>query len=71
MHTLDQPFEYCALRFLIQWEQRERALHEQISAELTSQQVRSALRHFQVARSFAGLQNPTMVDHVYDFRSFM
>lgn len=56
MHTLDQPFEYCALRFLIQWEQRERALHEQISAEPTSQQVRSALRHFQVARSFAGLQ---------------
>jgi hypothetical protein len=55
METPELPFEYCALRFLLQWEQRERTLHEQISGNPTLQQVRSALRYFQVARTFAGL----------------
>jgi hypothetical protein len=55
MDTPEMPFEYCALRFLLQWEQRERALHEQIAGNPTLPQLRAALRYFQVARTFAGL----------------
>ena len=49
------PLEYCALRFLYQWQLRERVLHGQIADNPSLQQIRSALQYFQVARNFKGL----------------
>jgi len=66
MDRPDLPFEYCALRFLIQWEQRERALHQQIAGIPTLSQLRSALRYFQVARTFAGLGSDEAAQYVSD-----
>ena len=55
MDTPELPFEYCALCFLIQWEQQEHALHKQIADNPSLQQIRSALGYFQAARTFKGL----------------
>ena len=54
-------FEYCALRFLLQWLQRERVLHDQIAGKPSLRQVRSALQYFQVARTFPGLRSDKVV----------
>jgi hypothetical protein len=54
-------FEYCALRFLLQWLQRERVLHDQIAGKPSFLQVRSALQYFQVARTFPGLRSDKVV----------
>jgi hypothetical protein len=59
-------FEYCALRFLLQWLQRERALHDQIAGNPSLQQVRSALQYFQVARTFTGLRSDEAAQAVAD-----
>jgi len=50
------PFEYCALKFLLQWEQKEKALHKQIAdaTALPGETIRAALKYFQVARTFPG-----------------
>ena len=66
MDAPELPFEYCALRFVLQWEQRERVLHEQVAANPTFQQVRSALRYFQVARTFPGLADDAAAQTVTD-----
>jgi len=55
MNAEEPPYEYCALRFVIQWERHERALHEDISRKLSAEAIRTALSYFQVARGFAGL----------------
>jgi hypothetical protein len=57
-------FEYCALRFLLQWLQRERVLHDQIVGKPSLQQVRAALQYFQVARTFPGLRSDKAVQAV-------
>jgi hypothetical protein len=64
--ALELPFEYCALRFLIQWEQRERALHEQIAGHPSLQHVRAALSYFQVSRTFADLASDEAAQAVLD-----
>jgi hypothetical protein len=51
MDAPELPFEFCALRFLIQWEQREKSLHQQIADNPSLLHIRSALRYFQVART--------------------
>lgn len=51
----EPPLEYCALRFLHQWQRRERVLHQQMSDNPSLLQIRSALQYFQVARNFKGL----------------
>lgn len=56
MDTPQPSFEYYALRFLLQWEQRERELHTQLANDPTLQQLRAGLHYFQVARNFAGLR---------------
>lgn len=66
MDAPELPFEYCALRFLLQWEQRERSLHEYIAGSPTLPQLRSALRYFQVARTFAGLKTDEAAQAVSD-----
>lgn len=62
----EPPFEYCALRFLLQWQQRESALHHQIAGSPSLQQVRSALQYFQVARTFKGLRSDKAAQAVAD-----
>jgi hypothetical protein len=57
-------FEYCALRFLLQWLQRERALHDRVAGNPSLQQVRSALQYFQVARTFEGLRSDKAAEAV-------
>lgn len=66
MDALELPFEYCALRFLMQWEQRERTLHGQIANNPSLDQIRSALRYFQVARTFRGLKSDQAAQAVAD-----
>jgi hypothetical protein len=66
MDALELPFEYCALHFLLRWEQRERALHEQIAGYPSLQHVRAALSYFQVARTFAGLESDEAAQAVLD-----
>jgi len=60
MHlTREPPYEYCAARFLNQWESKERPLWEALSRDpnqVDQVDVRKALHSFQVARSFAGLE---------------
>jgi hypothetical protein len=56
MHlTREPPYEYCAARFLNQWESKERPHWEALSRDPKKDDVRKALHYFQVARSFAGL----------------
>lgn len=49
------PFKYCALRFLVQWFDREEPLYRRMSKDPSSDVVRETLRYFNVARSFKGL----------------
>jgi hypothetical protein len=66
MDITELPFEFCALRFLVQWEQGEKALHEQIAGNPSLTQIRSALRYFQVARTFKGLKSDEAAQAVAD-----
>lgn len=66
MSVVDLPFEFCALRFLLQWERSERFIYEQISKNPTQDQIRSALRYFQVARTFKGLKSAEAAQYVVD-----
>ena len=59
------PFEYCALRYYLQWQQRESDLHSRIKVvapELPD--IRKALRYFQVARNFKGLKQDSQAQLV-------
>jgi len=66
MDPKELRFEYCALRYLLQWEQRERTLREQMTRNPNLQQLRSALGHFQVARTFPRLGNDRTAQAVLD-----
>ncbi len=49
-------FEYCALRYLLLWEEKERDLHTGMTKKTpSSQDLRKSLQHFRVARSFKGV----------------
>lgn len=51
------PFEFCALRYFLQWQRKESSLHTALrSATPELMQLRKALRYFQVARNFKGLR---------------
>jgi hypothetical protein len=61
------PFEFCALRYLLQWQRKEAALHLQIKAASPElPQLRKALRYFQVARNFRGLKHDPRAEVVRD-----
>lgn len=49
------PFEFCALRFFLQWEREEKALHAQMKKPSLAD-IRNSLKYFQVARNFTGLK---------------
>ena len=55
----EYPFEYCAARFLRQWQKREATLYEAISSTPSEDSIAEALAYFQVSRNFAKLrENP-------------
>lgn len=45
------PFEYCALRYLLQWERSEKELYLTLSDAPNTEQLRRALKFFQIARN--------------------
>lgn len=49
------PMKYYALRYLLMWEQTERAIAEQFATTTTSDALRQGMHHFRIARSFAGI----------------
>lgn len=51
-------FEFCAFRFLTQWEESEYAFYNAIRSAPTEKDIRKALSYFQVARNFEGLKEP-------------
>lgn len=52
------PFEFCALRYLLQWQSRESSMYEQLRVQTPDlKHLRKALRYFQVSRNFKGLKN--------------
>ena len=50
--TPPPTFEYCAFRFLTQWQEEEAELYHAISATPTYKTIRLALSYFQVSRTF-------------------
>ena len=50
--TPPPTFEYCAFRFLTQWQEEEAELYHAISATPTADAIRRALSYFQVSRTF-------------------
>jgi len=54
-------FEFCAFRFLEQWQDEEYALFNAISSTPTDKDIRKALSYFQVSRTFEGLKEPAKV----------
>lgn len=61
---MEFPFEFCAQRFLLQWQRKERELHSWIKGEPTVDQLRTALRYFKVARNFKGLKTPERAETI-------
>ena len=54
---MNTPFEFCALRFLLQWERSEKNLHRKMKETPRIEDIRRSLRYFQVARNFSGLKD--------------
>ncbi|MGZ0079706.1 hypothetical protein [Methylomonas sp. YC3] len=54
---MNMPFEFCALRFLLQWERSEKSLHREMKGTPSIADIRKSLRYFQVARNFSGLKD--------------
>jgi len=63
---MDMPFEFCALTFFLQWERKEKSLHAQMKSKPSLADIRSALKHFQVARNFAGLKQDDRAQSIVD-----
>jgi hypothetical protein len=61
---MKHSFEYCALRYLLLWETKERELHAFMTNDPSALGLRKSLQHFRVARSFKGVaeeQNATLI----------
>ena len=62
---VELPFEFCALRYLLQWQRKESSLYAKVrEAEPSHDAIRKALRHFQVSQSFAGLKDDSRADSI-------
>lgn len=60
-------FEFCALRYLLLWSQKETRLHEQLSQDTPKVEgLRNALRHYGIARNFPGIDNDKTAEAVID-----
>lgn len=53
---MEQPLEYCALRYLLVWEQKERSLHAGMKASPSTEDLHKSLRHFRISRNFKGVE---------------
>ena len=60
----DLPYEFCALRFLLQWERAEEKLRDEFRDGPTVKELRRALKHFQVARNFKGLKSDDVANSI-------
>lgn len=61
------PFEFCALRYFLQWQRKEASLHAHMrSSNPELPHLRKALRYFQVARNFRGLKHDPRAEVVRD-----
>ncbi len=61
------PFEFCALRYFLQWQRKEAALHSHMRAtDPELPHLRKSLRYFQVARNFRGLKHDPRAQVVRD-----
>jgi hypothetical protein len=61
------PFEFCALRYLLQWERKESVLYAGIrKPRPTLAELRKALRFFQVSRNFAGVKEDARAERIRD-----
>lgn len=54
-YTVDFPLEYCAARFLRQWENDESSLCNRISKNPNNEDILNALAYFMVSRNFRGI----------------
>lgn len=52
---MQHSFEYCALRYLLLWEQNERQLHAEMKTTPSSQVLRKSLQYFKISRNFKGI----------------
>jgi hypothetical protein len=62
--TPQPTFEYCAFRFLTQWQEEEAELYRAISATPTSETIRRALSYFQVSRNFKNIKTDSNAQFV-------
>jgi hypothetical protein len=49
---MNQPFPYCALRYLLLWEKSEKALHASMKTEPDTESLRKSMHYFRVSRTF-------------------
>ena len=54
---MHQPLAYCALRYLLLWEQHEKELHASMSTTPNLESLRKSLHYFRVSRTFRGIDN--------------
>lgn len=54
---MEHSFEYCALRYLLLWEQTDREIYESMQSDLSAEKIRSALHSYRVSRTFKGIQD--------------
>lgn len=52
---MEKPFAFCALKYLLLWEQKERDIYTPMSGNASPDDLRKAMSHFRVARNFKGL----------------
>jgi hypothetical protein len=65
--TKEIPFEYCAMRFLRQWEQSEKELFDAVSNNPTGDSISDALKYFKVSRNFKDIsKNPSLKISIKD-----
>lgn len=56
------PLEYCAARYLQQWQKREELLYERMSCVPHDEDIKNSLAYFKVSRNFTGLKsNPKAI----------
>lgn len=59
-------FEFFALRFWEQWQRKEERLYQVLRTAPTEQDIREALNHFQVARTFKELRGEGRTAYIRD-----
>ncbi len=58
------PLEFCAYRYLQQWERKEKPLHNAMAGNPSAQQIRDSLKHYGIARNFKGLKDDGIAEKI-------